>query len=266
MKLAVLVVSTGLLFTKECSAKSGSESGYFQTKTHHMNACSASVSTDQCSERPSTTPETMALVLYNEESIVPIHKPQREFEFMGRRFIIPQDWTRLGVAAVVWDAAVVLCEYLSQHQQLVSGRRVLELGAGTGLAGMVAAVAGGIVTVTERAEALQHLGAAVQSNMGNSEHNIIVRELDWTHDHRDFPVDHDVILGADIIYVQDTFPDLLRTLLHFTKPETEVLLSCKIRYERDSSFLSMMKEHFTVKKIFFDSQRDIHMYAAQRKT
>ena len=38
--------------------------------------------------------------------------------------------------------AIVLCEYLTQHQQAVKDRRVLELGAGTGLVGMVAALAG----------------------------------------------------------------------------------------------------------------------------
>ena len=45
-----------------------------------------------------------------------------------------------------WEAfvlqAVVLCEYLTQNPEIVRGRRVLELGAGTGLAGMVAAIAG----------------------------------------------------------------------------------------------------------------------------
>ena len=38
--------------------------------------------------------------------------------------------------------AIVLCEYLTQNQQVVRDRRVLELGAGTGLVGMVAALAG----------------------------------------------------------------------------------------------------------------------------
>ncbi|KAK7507676.1 hypothetical protein BaRGS_00001611 [Batillaria attramentaria] len=208
----------------------------------------------------------MALVPYNEESIAPVHKPQRQFEFLGHQLTIRQDWSRLGVAAVVWDAAVVLCEYLTQHPHLVAGRQVLELGAGTGLAGMVAALAGGSVTVTERAEALEHLREAVVSNMENSGHGIVIKELDWTHDHSDFPPVYDVILGADIIYVEETFPDLLRTLLHFTKPATNVILSCKIRYERDRKFLSMMKDFFTVRKIFFDSPRDIHLYSAIRKT
>jgi predicted nicotinamide N-methyase len=38
--------------------------------------------------------------------------------------------------------AVVLSEYLAERPELVKNKRVLELGAGTGLVGMVAAVAG----------------------------------------------------------------------------------------------------------------------------
>lgn len=36
----------------------------------------------------------------------------------------------------------MLCDYLVKHQEIVFGKRVLELGAGTGLVGMVAALAG----------------------------------------------------------------------------------------------------------------------------
>lgn len=121
-----------------------------------------------------------------------------------------------------------------------------------------------MVTSTERAEALERLQAAVSSNLDPTEHHVEVTELDWTHDHSDHNPNFDVILGADIIYIQDTFPDLLRTLLHFTGPETQVLLSCKIRYERDSNFLLMMQEHFEISKVHFDMEKDIHIYSARR--
>ena len=75
----------------------------------------------------------------------------------------------------------------------------------------------------------------------------------------------DVILGADIIYIEETFPDLLKTFLHFTNQDTLVLLSCKIRYKRDSTFLMMMEDHFTIKKVHFDSSRDINVFSAKRK-
>lgn len=42
----------------------------------------------------------------------------------------------LGIAGKVWDSMYVLLQYLSLHaQDLVTGKRVIELGCGTGLAG-----------------------------------------------------------------------------------------------------------------------------------
>ena len=43
----------------------------------------------------------------------------------------------LGIAGKVWDSMYVLLQYLSQHTaRLVRGKRIVELGCGTGLAGM----------------------------------------------------------------------------------------------------------------------------------
>ncbi|KAL8566128.1 hypothetical protein ACOMHN_005104 [Nucella lapillus] len=206
----------------------------------------------------------MALIPYDENSIPLHYQPQRQFTFVGHTLTIAQSWGTHGVAGVVWDSAVVLCEYLSRHPEIVQGKHVLELGSGTGLVGMVAALAGGEVTLTERAEPLEHLQAAVSANLDAARHHFHVTELDWTHDHSRRPSNFDVILGADIIYIEDTFPDLLRTLLHFMGPGTRVLLSCKIRYEKDSRFLSMMQEHVHVSKVHFDADKDIHIYSAVR--
>lgn len=46
----------------------------------------------------------MALALYKEENVLPFHKRQREFNFLGQTLRIHQDWGKLGVAAVVWDS------------------------------------------------------------------------------------------------------------------------------------------------------------------
>ena len=51
-----------------------------------------------------TDKNNMALVLYNQETILPMHKSERSFKFVGREIKIQQNWSGLGVAAVVWDA------------------------------------------------------------------------------------------------------------------------------------------------------------------
>lgn len=53
---------------------------------------------------------TMALVPYNQNNDVLsiFNQPEREFNFAGQKLKISQDWNKLGVAAVVWDAVSVV--------------------------------------------------------------------------------------------------------------------------------------------------------------
>lgn len=45
-----------------------------------------------------------ALVLYNEDAVLPLHRQSRTFRYVSHHIVIKQEWKRLGVAAVVWDA------------------------------------------------------------------------------------------------------------------------------------------------------------------
>ena len=120
------------------------------------------------------------------------------------------------------------------------------------------------MTVTEREEALDHLTSTVTSNKKTS-WNIETKILDWTKVEDFDPVqDYDILIGADIIYIEDTFEYLLKTLLTFTKSNTPVLLSMRIRYERDEKFLDMMRNHFELSRIFHDRERGILIYKAVR--
>uniref|UniRef100_A0A8C9ERB4 Protein N-lysine methyltransferase METTL21A n=1 Tax=Pavo cristatus TaxID=9049 RepID=A0A8C9ERB4_PAVCR len=81
----------------------------------------------------------MALVPYEEgRALQDLRRPTATYRFAGRNVRIQQDWERHGVAAVVWDAAVVLSAYLEMGGIDLRDRSVIELGAGTGLLGIVA--------------------------------------------------------------------------------------------------------------------------------
>ncbi|PNJ73383.1 protein N-lysine methyltransferase METTL21A isoform X7 [Pongo abelii] len=85
----------------------------------------------------------MALVPYEETTefgLQKFHKPLKTFSFANHTIQIRQDWRHLGVAAVVWDAAIVLSTYLEMGAVELRGRSAVELGAGTGLVGIVAAL------------------------------------------------------------------------------------------------------------------------------
>ena len=51
--------------------------------------------------------------------------------------------------AYIWAGGMVLARYVQDHPELVRGRRVLDLGAGSGLVGIVAAQAAAVVRATE---------------------------------------------------------------------------------------------------------------------
>lgn len=210
----------------------------------------------------------MALVPYD-GNYLPVfsklHKSSAEFHFADHNVRLTQDWNKLGVAAVVWDAAVVMCMYLELGQVELTGKVAIELGAGTGLVGIVAALLGAKkVTITDREPALGFLAANVKENIPPDQLGAVeVSELTWGQGLERYPTGgFDIVLGADIVYLEDTFPSLLQTMEHLSSESSVVLLACKIRYERDTNFLSMLKQRFTVHEVHYDKERDIHIYKA----
>ncbi|XP_029874657.1 protein N-lysine methyltransferase METTL21A isoform X2 [Aquila chrysaetos chrysaetos] len=204
----------------------------------------------------------MALVPYEEGAgwgARQLHSPSATYRFASHTIRLRQDWRRLGVAAVVWDAAVVLCAYLETGGIDLGDRSVIELGAGTGLLGIVA-------TLLDRAAALEFLESNVQANLPSElRPRAVVKELTWGKDLGNFPPGaFDFILGADIVYLEETFAELLQTLEHLCSEQTVILLSCRIRYERDHKFLKMLRGHFSVYEVHYDSSKDVHIYKAQR--
>lgn len=99
---------------------------------------------------------------------------------------------------LLWESAVGLARHVNENPELVAGKRVLELGCGVGLAGLVAAAVGAIVWQTDHQPGVLALAGE------NGERNGIVgveRFLaDWSQWNR--VEKYDVLLGADILYVR----------------------------------------------------------------
>ncbi|XP_063284865.1 protein N-lysine methyltransferase METTL21A [Pelobates fuscus] len=210
----------------------------------------------------------MALVPYEEGGAFGLkrfHSSDTTYSFVNHSIRIKQNWKELGVAAVVWDAAVVLCMFLEAGSINLKGSSVIELGAGTGLVGIVAGLLGAHVTITDRDVAMDFLKSNVNENLPPGlQDKVFIKPLTWGRALEDFPT-FDVIVGADIIYLEETFPDLLQTILHLSSENSLVLLSCRLRYKRDQNFLDMMKLHFTVTEVHYDSNTDVHIFKAHKK-
>lgn len=125
-------------------------------------------------------------------------------------------------------------------------------------------LSGARTTITDRKPALDFLSANVKANIpADSPGSAAVSELSWGEALERYPAGgFDVVLGADIIYLEDTFVPLLRTLEHLCSDSTLVLLSCKIRYQRDTDFLTLLGQRFRVQEVHYDKERDIRLYQA----
>ena len=111
----------------------------------------------------------------------------------------------------VWPSSILLAEFLWHHRDFFSGKRLVELGAGVGLAGIVAAKIGAVVTMTDRSEEpaiLDNLRFNCAANHVEPSCNVVA--LTWgrfsagtcADPHaRDF----DFLLAADCLYASRDF-------------------------------------------------------------
>ena len=210
----------------------------------------------------------MALVPYEPSAAIlsPFHAKERTFEFAGRTLTVFQNWNDIGVAAVIWDAAIVLGRYLEKIAAQLQKKNVIELGAGTGFAGIVASLLGGNVTITDRKMALNVTRMNVERNLDEQQNSVAIKELEWGQNVSSFSPPFDFVLGADIVYIEDTFKDLLKTLQDLCDENSIVLLSCKIRYDRDKRFFELLSQCFRHQTILYDQELDITLFEARKIT
>ena len=206
----------------------------------------------------------MALVLYSGNQVLEGLAQKKRTELIGDHTIeLTQSFESDGVAGFVWDAAVVLSKYLSLNSRIVADQKVLELGAGTGLVGICCHKLGAKQVISTDHSDVIHV---TEENFKlNNIDGGCVSPLNWGGDVRKFKsMDFDVIIGADVIYIQDTFSDLLKTLNELSTEKTALYLSCKIRYDRDTSFLNLLRESFSVLKIDQEIDHTIDIFICKK--
>ncbi|NWH81896.1 MT21D methyltransferase, partial [Piaya cayana] len=84
-----------------------------------------------------------------------------------------------GEGGVVWDAALVLAKFLERGAPPLARRRVLELGAGTGAVGIMAAALGANVTLTDLEELQELLAVNIEMNRHLVTGSIQAKVLKW---------------------------------------------------------------------------------------
>ncbi|THH04703.1 hypothetical protein EW146_g10113 [Bondarzewia mesenterica] len=162
-----------------------------------------------------------------------------------------------GCGGVTWPAGEVLARYLARRgPRALAGKNVLELGSGTGLVGLVAALLGARVCITDQAPLIPLIHRNVALNR-LSPSLCIPAELNWGDPlPASLPRPLHLILAADCVYFEPAFPLLVHTLtqlvptptppdLNAHAPDPEILFCYKKRRKADKRFFALLKKHFT---------------------
>jgi len=145
--------------------------------------------------------------------------------FLDEQILLSERETRLPYGVALWPGAIALAHEIAARSDRLHGLRVLELGAGTGLPGIVAASLGAHVVQTDKQQAALSLGRlnAERNGVSTVEHRL----ADWAA--WDDASRYDWIIGSDILYATAMYPHLTRIFESNLGPGGRVLLSDPFR-------------------------------------
>lgn len=172
----------------------------------------------------------------------------------------------LGIGGKIWDSTFVLIRYLYQNRmELVSGKRILELGAGTGITSLaISRLQPAMVVCTDLEDVVPLINVNVELNAAWSpslrnvlRNNYFVQPLSWggellpptgCADVRNC----DVVIASDVVYYPEGYEPLLSTLESLLCLPSDggsskcFILAHRHRHPEDHRFFSMLFASFVL--------------------
>ncbi|KAI9754718.1 MAG: hypothetical protein M4579_004565 [Chaenotheca gracillima] len=174
-----------------------------------------------------------------------------------------------GCGGQLWPAGIALAEYILRYQrEELRGKKTVELGAGGGLVGLSLALAAPVFAAPLHLTDLPPLLNLMQHNISlNSLESLCQASvLSWGEESdpsstpppsssppatsaEPLPKHPDIILAADCVYFEPSFPLLTQTLQDMVGPNTMVYFCFKKRRKADVRFLKMVRRVLDVKEV-----------------
>ncbi len=146
-------------------------------------------------------------------------------------------WVRL------WEASDVLGNWFAS-QKLPPETRILELGCGLGVPGLIAAANGCKVVLSDYEDIILDFARVNVAASGIKPENIDFQLLNWFEPGE---IDsYDLIIGAEIVFREDFFQPLLNIMKKALKPGGVIILAHDVRRKSLYPFLQQASKQYNI--------------------
>ncbi len=222
---------------------------------------------------PPSDPST-ALVVFSYASPFTdrIRSEQRLFTFYNLNLVMKQKWesggkggSNIGFGCSVYDGSFVLASYLERYKEdLLVGRKVVELGSGPALISVVASLGdAALVTCTDGDDI--SVALARENLMLNcaAKTNFATKRLLWGNETDIESVldiansKYDLVVASDVAALpyEEHYGSLVDTLYKLSHKDSLLLLCYQRRHSSESRFFDLLKTKFNFHKV---PRSDLH--------
>lgn len=158
----------------------------------------------------------------------------------------------LGIGGKLWDSTYVLLKYLEKNTALLAGKRVAELGAGTGIAGVACACmcpSIDSVVITDFSEVTPLIAANIRLNAGMQGRSSLTercRAQAYAWGSEPMGCDVDVVIASDVVYDPVGYLPLVESLCSLLSPPNSgkmCVLAYRSRHPEEFRFFELLTEH-----------------------
>lgn len=161
----------------------------------------------------------------------------------------------LGIGGKLWDSTYVLLEYFAANSDLLQNKECIELGSGTGMAGIGIAclcdIKSLIMTDYEAVCSLIKTNLGLNAEMHFEDRTVssrlqqrcTVKSHQWGSSLDELPKTVDVVIASDVIYDPAGYIPLLETLRHLLRAEVYCIIAHRSRHPEEHVFFNSLTSY-----------------------